>query len=246
MTSDSRMLLSIETSCDETAAAVVDADFTVHSSIVASQIALHAEWGGVVPDVASRQHVAAINGVVRAALDTARVRPVDLEAVAVTVGPGLPASLSVGVAVAKALALGWSKPFVAVNHLEGHLFSAELDGNQIEFPAVYLLVSGGHCMLVYAAERGNYTLLGTTRDDSVGEAYDKVARELGFSYPGGPCSTVWRPTARPAIRCHDQCSIVAMSSLFPVSSLLCVARSSEEVSSPRTSWRPSSLPAWTC
>jgi N6-L-threonylcarbamoyladenine synthase len=190
------MLLSIETSCDETAAAVVGADFTVHSSIVASQAGLHAEWGGVVPDVASRQHVAAINGVIRAALDTARVRPVDLQAVAVTVGPGLPASLSVGIAVAKALALGWSKPLVAVNHLEGHLFSAELDGNQIEFPAVYLLVSGGHCMLVLAAERGNYELLGTTRDDSVGEAYDKVARELGMSYPGGPVLDHMAPHGR--------------------------------------------------
>lgn len=180
------VLLAIETSCDETAAAVVGADFSVHSSIVASQAQMHSEWGGVVPEVASRQHVAAMNGVVRAALATAGVDAADLEAVAVTVGPGLPGCLSVGVAAAKALALAWSKPLVAVNHLEGHLFSAELSGGEVCFPAVYLLVSGGHCMLVFASERGRYELLGCTRDDSVGEAYDKVSRELGFGYPGGP------------------------------------------------------------
>lgn len=183
---DAQVLLSIESSCDETAAAVIGSDFRVYSSVVASQIPLHAKWGGVVPAVASRQHVAAMNGVVREALDNAGVQPTDLVAVAVTVGPGLPGSLAVGVSAAKALALGWCKPLVAVNHLEGHLFSAELDGAQIEFPAVYLLVSGGHCMLIYASERGKYKLLGTTKDDSVGEAYDKVARELGFEYPGGP------------------------------------------------------------
>ena len=180
------ILLAIESSCDETAAAIVGADFKVYSSVVASQIPLHAKWGGVIPGIASKQHVVAMNGVISKALDTAGVSCDDLEAVAVTVGPGLPGSLAVGIAAAKALSLGWSKPFVAVNHLEGHLFSAELDGAHIEFPAVYLLVSGGHCMLVYAPERGKYKLLGTTRDDSVGEAYDKVARELGFEYPGGP------------------------------------------------------------
>lgn len=186
MTHNAPVLLAIETSCDETAAAIVGADFSVLSSIVASQAQIHSEWGGVVPQVASRQHVAAMNGVVRAALDTAGVDPADLEAVAVTVGPGLPGSLSVGVAAAKAFALGWSKPLVAVNHLEGHLFSAELSGGEVLFPAVYLLVSGGHSMLVLASERGRYELLGSTRDDSVGEAYDKVSRELGLGYPGGP------------------------------------------------------------
>ena len=186
MAVDERVLLSIETSCDETAAAIVGIDFKVHSSVVASQIHLHAEWGGVVPEIACRQHVLAMNGVVRAALDAANVKPIDMEAVAVTIGPGLPGSLAVGIAAAKALALGWSKPLVTVNHLEGHLFSAELDGGQVEFPAIFLLVSGGHCMLIYAPERGEYELIGTTRDDSIGEAYDKVARELGFGYPGGP------------------------------------------------------------
>lgn len=181
-----RILLSIETSCDETAAAIVGEDFKVFSSVVSTQIPLHAKWGGVIPGIASKQHVIAINGVIREAMDCADVKPDDLTAVAVTVGPGLPGSLAAGVSAAKALALAWSKPLVGVNHLEGHLFSAELDGEKIEFPAVYLLVSGGHCMLVYAPERGKYKLLGTTRDDSVGEAYDKVARELGFEYPGGP------------------------------------------------------------
>jgi N6-L-threonylcarbamoyladenine synthase len=186
MYSDKSVLLAIETSCDETAAAVVRADMRVLSSIVASQVQLHSEWGGVVPEIASREHVAAINGVIRAALAEASVVPAELQAVAVTVGPGLPGSLSVGVSAAKALALAWSKPLVGVNHHEGHLFSAELDGTRVQFPAVYLLVSGGHCAIVYARERGEYRLVGSTRDDSVGEAYDKVARELGLGYPGGP------------------------------------------------------------
>ncbi len=181
-----QVILAIESSCDETAAAVVQDDFTVISSVVSSQIALHAKWGGVVPGIASKQHVVAMNGVIGEALEKADVTPEELSAVAVTVGPGLPGSLATGISAAKALCLAWEKPFVAVNHLEGHLFSAELDGAKIEFPAIYLLVSGGHCMIVYAAERGKYKLLGTTLDDSVGEAYDKVARELGFEYPGGP------------------------------------------------------------
>lgn len=183
---NNKILLSIETSCDETAAAVIDSDYGIHSSIVASQIDLHAKYGGVVPSIATKQHVRDINWVIRAALDEANVKPANLEAIAVTVGPGLPGSLAVGVAAAKALALGWNKPFVAVNHLVGHIFSAELDGARIQFPCIYLLVSGGHCMLVYASDRGIYKLIGTTKDDSVGEAYDKVARELGFEYPGGP------------------------------------------------------------
>ncbi len=181
-----QILLAIESSCDETAAAIVQDDFTVISSVVSSQIALHAKWGGVVPGIASRQHVVAMNGVIKEALEKADVTPEKLSAVAVTVGPGLPGSLATGISAAKALCLAWLKPFVAVNHLEGHLFSAELDGAKVEFPGIYLLVSGGHCMIVYAPERGKYVLLGTTRDDSIGEAYDKVARELGFEYPGGP------------------------------------------------------------
>ncbi len=184
--SERPVLLAIESSCDETAAAVVRDDYTVVSSVISSQIALHAKWGGVVPAIASRQHVIAMNGVIKEAVETSGFSPEDFAAVAVTIGPGLPGSLAAGISAAKALALAWQKPFVAVNHLEGHMFSAELDGGQIEFPAVYLLVSGGHCMIIYAPERGKYKLLGSTRDDSVGEAYDKVARELGFEYPGGP------------------------------------------------------------
>lgn len=186
MPSDVSMMLAIETSCDETAAAVVDADFNVRSSVVASQADLHAEWGGVVPEIASREHVAAISGVIETAIAQAGVDPADLSAIAVTVGPGLPGSLAVGVAAAKALTVAWSKPLVGVNHHVGHLFSAELDGAEVRFPAIYLLVSGGHCAIVHAPQRGVYELLGSTRDDSVGEAYDKVARELGLGYPGGP------------------------------------------------------------
>lgn len=181
-----QIILAIESSCDETAAAIVQDDFMVISSVVSSQIPLHAKWGGVVPGIASKQHVIAMNDVIKKTLVMANVTPEDLVAVAVTVGPGLPGSLATGISAAKALCLAWSKPIIAVNHLEGHLFSAELDGAKIEFPALYLLVSGGHCMIVHAATRGKYKLLGTTQDDSVGEAYDKVARELGFEYPGGP------------------------------------------------------------
>ncbi|MDA0164563.1 tRNA (adenosine(37)-N6)-threonylcarbamoyltransferase complex transferase subunit TsaD [Solirubrobacter ginsenosidimutans] len=179
-------LLAIETSCDETAAAVVRRDGTVESSIIHSQIDMHAEWGGVVPELASREHALWIVGVIDHALSTAGVTAADLSALAVTVGPGLPGSLAVGVSAATSLGLGWNLPVVAVNHLEGHLFSAELGEKPVEYPAVILLVSGGHCMLVHAPERGEYRLLGQTRDDSVGEAYDKIARELGLGYPGGP------------------------------------------------------------
>lgn len=182
----SHLILAIETSCDETAAAVVSDDYRVLSSVVASQASLHAQWGGVVPEVASREHVTAITATVAAALSEAAVLPGSVKAIAVTAGPGLPGCLAVGVATAKALALAWHRPLVAVNHLEGHLFSAELDGADVTYPAVFLLVSGGHCMLVHAPQRGTYEVLGATRDDSVGEAYDKVARELGLGYPGGP------------------------------------------------------------
>jgi N6-L-threonylcarbamoyladenine synthase len=181
-----RLVLAIETSCDETAAAVVDADYAVRSSVIASQIETHAKYGGVVPELASREHAAKIVGVIDAALEEAGVTAGDLEAIAVTQGPGLPGCLGVGVAAATSLGLGWGLPVVGVNHLEGHLLSAELDGATVDYPAVILLVSGGHCMLVEAAERGRYRLLGQTRDDSPGEAFDKVARELGLGYPGGP------------------------------------------------------------
>ncbi|MGO8824195.1 MAG: tRNA (adenosine(37)-N6)-threonylcarbamoyltransferase complex transferase subunit TsaD [Acidimicrobiales bacterium] len=181
-----RLLLAIETSCDETAAAVVDDAYTVRSSVVASQIDLHAAFGGVVPELASRAHVEVITQIVERALDEAGVVGTDLAAVAVTSGPGLVGALLVGIATAKALALGWGVPVVRVNHLEGHLASVYLADRDVPFPQIALLVSGGHCMLTRSTGPGRYELLGETVDDSIGEAYDKVARFLGLGYPGGP------------------------------------------------------------
>jgi N6-L-threonylcarbamoyladenine synthase len=182
----SRLLLAIESSCDETAAAVVDDGYTVHSSVVASQVDLHAGFGGVVPELASRAHIETITPIVARALEEAGVAGPDLEAVAVTSGPGLVGALLVGIATAKALGLGWGVPVVGVNHLEGHLASVYLADHEVPFPQTALLVSGGHCMLTRATEPGHSTLLGETVDDSIGEAYDKVARFLGLGYPGGP------------------------------------------------------------
>jgi N6-L-threonylcarbamoyladenine synthase len=181
-----RRILAIDTSCDETAAAVVGEDSSVLSSVVFSQADLHGPHGGVVPELASREHVGRITPVVDEALRESSSSPDDLSAVAVTRGPGLIGCLAVGIATAKSLALAWDKPLVAVNHLEGHVFSIELDRDEPRYPAVVLLVSGGHCQLIHARERGSYEVLGATRDDSPGEAFDKVARELGLGYPGGP------------------------------------------------------------
>ncbi len=181
-----RLLLAIETSCDETAAAVVDEDLAVRSSVVASQVDLHAAFGGVVPELASRAHVETITPTVERALAEAGVDGPELAGVAVTSGPGLVGALLVGIATAKALALGWGVPVVGVNHLEGHLASVYLADPAVRFPQVALLVSGGHCMLTRAVAPGRYELLGETVDDSIGEAYDKVARFLGLGYPGGP------------------------------------------------------------
>ena len=182
----SRTLLAIETSCDETAAAVVDETLSVRSSVVASQIDLHAAFGGVVPELASRAHLETVTPIVERALHEAGVSGEDLTAVAVTSGPGLVGALLVGIATAKALALGWGIPVVGVNHLEGHLASVYLADPEVPFPQLALLVSGGHCMLTRCTEPGRYELLGETVDDSIGEAYDKVARFLGLGYPGGP------------------------------------------------------------
>jgi N6-L-threonylcarbamoyladenine synthase len=179
-------ILAIETSCDETAAAVVGSDSTVLCSVVRSQVAIHGPYGGVVPELASREHTRFIVPIVDAAMTQSQSTASDIAAVAVTQGPGLVGCLAVGISTAKALALAWQVPIVAVNHLEGHIFSAELDLVHIEYPAVILLVSGGHTILIDAPNRGEYVVLGETRDDSIGEAYDKVARELGLGYPGGP------------------------------------------------------------
>ncbi len=181
-----RTLLAIETSCDETAAAVVAEDGTVRSSVVASQTEMHAGYGGVVPELASRAHVELISWVVGRALDEGAVTGADLEAVAVTSGPGLVGALLVGIANAKGLALGWGIPVVEVNHLEAHLASVYLADADVPFPQTALLVSGGHCLLTRATGPGRFELLGETADDSIGEAYDKVARFLGLGYPGGP------------------------------------------------------------
>jgi N6-L-threonylcarbamoyladenine synthase len=184
---DDRMLiLGIETSCDETAAAVVADGDTVVSSVVSSQVDLHARFGGVVPEIASRAHVRLLSPAVAQALVEAGIDGSEVDAVAATVGPGLASALLVGVSVAKSLALVWKVPFVGVNHMEGHLYACFLHEPDIEFPAVVLLVSGGHTMLVLMEGHGRYRLLGTTVDDAVGEAFDKVARFLGLGYPGGP------------------------------------------------------------
>ena len=179
-------ILGIETSCDETAAAVVDDGTQVVSSVVASQVDLHARYGGVVPEVASRAHVEMLMPVVAQALVEAGVSGADIDAVAATVGPGLIGSLLVGVSAAKSLALVWDVPFVAVNHLEAHLYAAFLEEPSMDLPLVVLLVSGGHTMLVSMEGHGQYRLLGQTLDDAAGEAFDKVARFLDLGYPGGP------------------------------------------------------------
>jgi N6-L-threonylcarbamoyladenine synthase len=185
-------LLAIETSCDETAAAVVAETgdparpWRLLSNIVASQDAIHREWGGVVPELASRQHLRDICGVVERALETAAVGFADLGAVAVTQGPGLVGSLLVGVSFAKSLAWSFGIPLVPVHHLAGHIESLVLAHGELPLPAAVLVVSGGHTSLYFIREPGRYDLIGRTRDDAAGEAYDKVAKLLGLGYPGGP------------------------------------------------------------
>jgi N6-L-threonylcarbamoyladenine synthase len=179
-------ILGIETSCDETAAAVVANGAAVLSSVVSSQIDLHARFGGVVPELASRAHLELLMPVVAEALVESGLDRAGIDAVAATVGPGLAGSLLVGLSAAKALAYVWRVPFVAVNHLEAHLYAAFLEEPDLDLPVVVLLVSGGHTLLIAMHDHGKYQLLGTTVDDAAGEAFDKVARFLGLSYPGGP------------------------------------------------------------
>ena len=169
----------------------------MRSSVVASQIDRHARYGGVVPEIASRAHVELLTPVVAQALVEAGVADDEIDAVAATAGPGLVGSLLVGVSAAKALALVWDVPFVAVNHLEGHLYAAFLEEPDLELPLVVLLVSGGHTLLVHMEDHGRYRLLGSTIDDAAGEAFDKVARFLGLGYPGGPVIDRWPRTATP-------------------------------------------------
>jgi N6-L-threonylcarbamoyladenine synthase len=179
-------VLGIETSCDETAAAVVVDGTRMLSSVVSSQIGLHARFGGVVPEIASRAHVELLTPAIAQAMVEAGLDGPELDAVAATVGPGLAGALLVGISAAKALSLVWGVPFVGVNHMEGHLYASFLEEPDIEPPMLVLLVSGGHTMLVSMEDHGRYRLIGTTVDDAVGEAYDKVARFLGLGYPGGP------------------------------------------------------------
>ena len=187
------LILGIETSCDETAAAIVQDGKNILSNVVASQIEIHAQYGGVFPEIASREHVIKIIPVIQEALKTANVTFRDLSAIAVTNGPGLAGSLLVGVNTAKALALVNDLPLLGINHLEGHIYASWLEetkkGNgflENPFPLVALLVSGGHSELVLMRDHGVYQQLGCTLDDAAGEAFDKVARLIGLSYPGGP------------------------------------------------------------
>src|SRR3981081_1951115 len=198
-------ILAIETSCDETAAAVVEDGSRIRSSVVSSQVDLHARFGGVVPEMASRAHVELLTPVVSEALHEAGIDGRQLDAVAATVGPGLIGSLLVGVSAAKAYSLAWDVPFVGVNHMEAHLHAAFLEEPELALPVIVLLVSGGHTMLISmeAAPPGTafpfvYRLLGQTIDDAAGEAFDKVARYLGLGYPGGPAIDREAATGDPA------------------------------------------------
>lgn len=183
-------ILGIESSCDETAAAVVENGEAVRSTVIASQLATHGKYGGVVPELASREHLRAIVPVVRAAMEGAGAEFSDLAAIAVTEGPGLVGSLLVGITYAKSLCFVHDLPLIAVNHIEGHIHAvimeARQSGNPVPLPALALVVSGGHTHLFEVREGWQYRLLGKTRDDAAGEAFDKVAKLLGFGYPGGP------------------------------------------------------------
>ena len=180
------LILAIESSCDETAAAVVRDGREILSSIISSQIELHKPFGGVVPEIASREHLDKIEPIVSEALKTAEVTLDQIDAVAVTQGPGLIGSLLVGVCYAKALAFGRDLPIVGINHIEGHFYSVVFENPPIEFPALALIVSGGHTNLFHVPEEGKYKVVSRTRDDAAGEAFDKVAKMIGLGYPGGP------------------------------------------------------------
>lgn len=180
------VILAIETSCDETAAAVVKNGREVLSNIISSQIPLHTLYGGVVPEIASRNHIEKINQVIEEALAKAHMELNDMDAIAVTYGPGLVGALLVGVAEAKAIAYGAGKPLIGVHHIEGHISANYIENKELAPPFMCLVVSGGHTHLVKVADYGVYEILGRTRDDAAGEAFDKVARAIGLGYPGGP------------------------------------------------------------
>jgi N6-L-threonylcarbamoyladenine synthase len=178
-------ILGIETSCDETAAAVVDGDKNILSNVIYSQTAEHAAYGGVVPEIASRAHIDNIEEIVKKALQQAKTDIKDIDAIAVTAGPGLIGGVIVGLMFAKGLAAATQKPLICVNHLEGHALTCRLTDN-VEFPYLLLLVSGGHCQFIICEAVGKYKIIGQTMDDALGEAFDKTAKMLGLGYPGGP------------------------------------------------------------
>ena len=180
------LVLGIETSCDETAAAVVRDGREIVSSVVASQIETHKRFGGVVPELASREHLDKIFPIVEEAFAQAKIQPQEIDGIAVTVGPGLVGSLLVGVSYAKAMAFALGKPLVGVNHIEGHVYSVAFGNPPVEYPALALIVSGGHSNLFFVPAPGKYKVLARTRDDAAGEAFDKVAKMMGLGYPGGP------------------------------------------------------------
>ena len=180
------LILAIESSCDETAAAVVKNGRDVLSNIIYSQIELHKLYGGVVPEIASRKHIEKINPVITAALDEANVTLEDIDAIAVTYGPGLVGALLVGVAEAKAISYAANKPLVPVHHIEGHISANYIENKDLEPPFLCMVVSGGHTHLVLVKDYGQYEIVGRTHDDAAGEAFDKVARAIGLGYPGGP------------------------------------------------------------
>lgn len=183
---EEKIILSIESSCDETSAAVVKNGRVVLSNIIASQIDTHKKYGGVVPEVASRMHIEVIDRVVKEALEEAKVTLDDIDAIGVTYGPGLVGALLVGLQYAKGLAFASKKPLIGVNHIEGHISANFIEYKELTPPFVSLVVSGGHTFIVYVKDYGEYEVLGQTRDDAAGEAYDKVARAIGLGYPGGP------------------------------------------------------------
>ena len=183
---EKKYILAIESSCDETSAAVVVNGREVLSNIIASQIDTHKKFGGVVPEVASRMHIEVVSGVVQEALEEAGVTLEDIDAIGVTYGPGLVGALLVGLQFAKGLAFSTKKPLVGVNHIEGHICANYIQHRDLKPPFVSLVVSGGHTFIVHVKDYGVYEVIGQTRDDAAGEAYDKVARALGLGYPGGP------------------------------------------------------------
>src|SRR5215207_5145773 len=180
------LVLGIETSCDETAAALVREGREIVSSVISSQIDLHKRFGGVVPELASREHLDKIVPIVREAFTRAKLQRNNIDGIAVTAGPGLVGSLLVGVSYAKAMAFALGLPLVGVNHIEGHIYSVAFENPPVEYPALALVVSGGHTNLFLVPEPGQYKVVARTRDDAAGEAFDKVAKMLGLGYPGGP------------------------------------------------------------